>query len=222
MATIPQNPTTEQLDSVNEMLAAVGQAPVNQLEATNPDVALAFDTLTRVSREVQAEGWTFNKEYHVKQARSNVTVGSVTQTRIPINSTVIQIDLSSDNHDNAAHDAVARYDTTGTPNGTYLYDRQNHTFNWDYDPDCDILREYDYIYLPQPIRDYVLAKASALFSNRLVGDPTQFQILRQYEAEKRAQALQYECEQGDYTFFGHPEGGNFYNSYQPYTALSRY
>ena len=69
MATIPQNPTTEQLDSVNEMLAAVGQAPVNQLEATNPDVALAFDTLTRVSREVQAEGWTFNKEYHVKQAR---------------------------------------------------------------------------------------------------------------------------------------------------------
>ena len=89
MATIPQNPTTEQLDSVNEMLAAVGQAPVNQLEATNPDVALAFDTLTRVSREVQAEGWTFNKEYHVKQARSNVTVGSVTQTRIPINSTCL-------------------------------------------------------------------------------------------------------------------------------------
>ena len=79
MATIPNNPTTEQLDAVNEMLAAVSQAPVNQLEATNPEVALAFDTLTRVSREVQAEGWTFNTEYHVKQSRTNVTVAGVIQ-----------------------------------------------------------------------------------------------------------------------------------------------
>ena len=50
-------------DAVNEMLGAVGQAPVNTLEQSNPDVALAYATLMTVSREVQAEGWTFNKEY---------------------------------------------------------------------------------------------------------------------------------------------------------------
>jgi len=220
MATIPNNPTTEQLDSVNEMLAAVGQAPVNQLEATNPDVALAFDTLTRTSREVQAEGWTFNKEYHVKQSRTNVTVSGVTQTRIVIPDDVIQIDLSTD-HNNASHDSVNRYDSSGSLAGRFLYDREKHTFNWDYDPDCDITREYDFINLPRPIRDYVLARAITVFAHRLVGDSNQFDIHRQYEAERKAQALEYECNQGDYTFFGQPEGGNFYTSYQPYTALSR-
>lgn len=221
MATIPNNPTTEQLDAVNEMLAAVSQAPVNQLEATNPEVALAFDTLTRVSREVQAEGWTFNTEYHVKQSRTNVTVAGVTQTRIAIPNDIIQIDLSTD-HNNASHNSVVRYDADCTPAGLYLYDRQKHTFNWDYDPDCDVRKLYDYIYLPKPIQDYILARATTLFSNRVVGDTNQYTLLKSIEAEKKAVALEYECSQGDFTFFGHPEGGNFYTSYQPYTALSRY
>lgn len=221
MATIPNNPTTEQLDAVNEMLAAVSQAPVNQLEATNPEVALAFDTLTRVSREVQAEGWTFNTEYHVKQSRTNVTVAGVTQTRIAIPNDVIQIDLTND-HNNASHNSVVRNDADCTPAGLYLYDRQLHTFNWDYDPDCDVRKLYDYIYLPKPIQDYILARAITLFSNRVIGDTNQYSILKGIEAEKKAVALEYECSQGDFTFFGHPEGGNFYTSYQPYTALSRY
>lgn len=221
MATIPNNPTTEQLDAVNEMLAAVSQAPVNQLEATNPEVALAFDTLTRVSREVQAEGWTFNTEYHVKQSRTNVTVAGVTQTRIAIPNDIIQIDLSTD-HNNASHNSVVRYDADCTPAGLYLYDRQKHTFNWDYDPDCDVRKLYDYIYLPKPIQDYILARATTLFSNRVVGDTNQYTLLKSIEAEKKAVALEYECSQGDFTFFGHPEGGNFYTSYQPYTALYRY
>ena len=104
----------------------------------------------------------------------------------------------------------------------YLYDRQLHTFNWDYDPDCDVRKLYDYIYLPKPIQDYILARAITLFSNRVVGDTNQYTILKGIEAEKKAVALEYECSQGDFTFFGHPEGGNFYTSYQPYTALSRY
>jgi len=217
MATIPNNPTTEQLDAVNEMLAAVGQAPVNQLQATNPDVALAFDTLTRTSREVQAEGWTFNKEYHVELSRVNV--GS--ETRIAIASDITFVDLS-DNFNNAGHDSVIRYDATVSPAGYYLYDRQNHTYSWDYNPECDLVRQYEYIHLPKPIQDYVLARASAAFSNRLTGDMGQYQILKQAETERKIAALEFDCNQGDFTFFGHPEGGNFYTSYQPYTALSRY
>lgn len=217
MATIPNNPTTEQLDAVNEMLAAVGQAPVNQLEATNPDVALAFDTLTRTSREVQAEGWTFNKEYKVTRSRVNVVSGSVTETRVEIPDDIVYMDLCS-THTNASHDSVIRSD-----NGKrYLYDRQNHTFNFDFDPEVNIIYEYDYVNLPKPIQDYVLARACAVFSTRLVGDQFQFQILKQAEAERKVNALEFDCNQGDYTFFGHPEGGNFYTSYQPYTALSRY
>ena len=205
---LPTTPTTAQLDAVNEMLMSVGQTPVTQLEATNPDVALAFETLTQVSRGVQAEGWTFNRENHL-----STFVPDSTTKKIQIPDNVLQIDLS-DNHDNRSKDAVRR--------DGYLYDRENHTFEWDSTPEVDVVYFYDWGDLPKPIRDYVVARAAAIFSSRIVGDPTQFQLLSQREAFARAQALEYECNQGDYTYFGHPDGGNFYNSYQPYTALYRY
>tara|TARA_R100000322_G_C5382370_1_gene176385 strand:+ start:108 stop:731 length:624 start_codon:yes stop_codon:yes gene_type:complete len=205
---LPTTPTTAQLDAVNEMLMSVGQTPVTQLEATNPDVALAFETLTQVSRGVQAEGWTFNRENHL-----STFVPDSTTKKIQIPDNVLQIDLS-DNHDNRSKDAVRR--------DGYLYDRENHTFEWDSTPEVDVVYFYDWGDLPKPIRDYVVARAAAIFSSRIVGDPTQFQLLSQREAYARAQALEYECNQGDYTYFGHPDGGNFYNSYQPYTALYRY
>jgi hypothetical protein len=80
---------------------------------------------------------------------------------------------------------------------------------------------FDWVDLPIPIKDYIVAKAAAIVSSRIVGDPNQFQVIQQREAYTRAMALEYECNQGDYTFFGHPRGGNFYNSYQPYHALTR-
>ena len=205
---LPTTPTAAQLDAVNEMLMSVGQTPVTQLEATNPDVALAFETLTQVSRGVQAEGWTFNRENHLSTFGPDSTTKKI---QIPDN--VLQIDLS-DNHDNRSKDAVRR--------DGYLYDRENHTFEWDSTPEVNVVYFYDWGDLPKPIRDYVVARAAAIFSSRIVGDPTQFQLLSQREAYSRAQALEYECNQGDYTYFGHPDGGNFYNSYQPYTALHRY
>tara|TARA_Y100000401_G_scaffold48680_1_gene37852 strand:+ start:471 stop:1094 length:624 start_codon:yes stop_codon:yes gene_type:complete len=205
---IPTSPTSAQLAAVNEILMSVGQTPVTQLEATNPDVALAFETLTSVSREVQAEGWTFNRENHLSSF-----VPDSTTNKIQIPDNVIQIDLS-DNHDNRSKDAVRR--------DGYLYDRENHTFEWNSTPEVDVVYLYDWGDLPKPIQDYIVSRAAAIFSSRVVGDPTQYQLLAQREAYNRAQALEYECNQGDYTYFGHPDGGNFYNSYEPYTALYRY
>ena len=40
------------------------------------------------------------------------------------------------------------------------------------------------------------------------------------EAQTKATALEYDCEQGDHTFFGFPHESN-YRSYQPYKALIR-
>tara|TARA_Y100000401_G_scaffold4374_1_gene3058 strand:- start:89 stop:712 length:624 start_codon:yes stop_codon:yes gene_type:complete len=205
---IPTTPTSAQLAAVNEMLMSVGQSPVTQLEATNPDVALAFETLTQVSREVQAEGWTFNRENHL----SSFTPDTNTK-KILIPDNVLQVDLS-DNHDNRSKDVVRR--------DGYLYDRENHTFEWDSTPEVDVVYLYDWGDLPKPIQDYIVSRSAAIYSSRVVGDPTQYQLLAQREAYNRAQALEYECNQGDYTFFGHPDGGNFYNSYEPYTALHRY
>ena len=37
----------------------------------------------------------------------------------------------------------------------------------------------------------------------------------------RAMAVEYECNQGDYTFFGTTSNNSKYNSYKPHTALIR-
>ena len=46
-------------------------------------------------------------------------------------------------------------------------------------------------------------------------------MLQQKEAYTRAMALEYETNQGDYSFFGKPSGSDPYVSYEPYKALQR-
>jgi hypothetical protein len=58
-------------------------------------------------------------------------------------------------------------------------------------------------------------------SSRIIGDPNQYQMLQQKEAFARAMALEYETSQGDYTYFGAPKDGNYYQSYQPFHTLQR-
>ena len=200
-------PTTNaqtELQAVNEILASVGQAPVTTLDQTNPDVAIAYDTLLQVSREVQAEGWTFNREY-------NYPFKPDANKFINIPNNVIALDLATDYR---TYDAIRR--------DGRLYDKINHTYEWNEDQLlCDVIWYFDWVDLPIPVQDYIAARAASITSSRIVGDPNQYQIIQQREAYTRAMALEYECNQGDYTFFGHPKGGNFYNSYQPYQALSR-
>ena len=49
---IPTTNSASELPAVNQILQTVGQAPVTTLDQTNPDVAIAYDTLLQVSREV--------------------------------------------------------------------------------------------------------------------------------------------------------------------------
>ena len=204
MAFPTTNAATE-LPAINQILMACGQAPVTTLDETNPDVAIAYQTLLEVSREVQSEGWTFNKEEHVSVAPND-------DNEIPILSNYLQIDLTQ--ADAGDKKAVQK-------NGK-LYDKYNHTDKWtDGAVDCDILWFFDWVDLPRPIQDYITARASTVTSSRIVGDQTQYQILQQKEAYMRAMALEYETNQGDYSFFGHPDGSHPYVSYQPYKALTR-
>ena len=204
MAFPTTNAATE-LPAINQILMACGQAPVTTLDETNPDVAIAYQTLLEVSREVQSEGWTFNKEEHVAVTPND-------DNEIPILSNYLQIDLTQ--ADAGDKKSVVR-------NGK-LYDKYNHTDKWtDGAVDCDILWFFDWVDLPRPIQDYITARASTVTSSRIVGDQTQYQILQQKEAYMRAMALEYETNQGDYSFFGHPDGSHPYVSYQPYKALTR-
>ena len=211
----PTTNATQELPAINEVLASVGQAPVTTLDQTNPDVAIVYNTLLTVSREVQAEGWTFNTEFDVPK-----TTDENKEFKIPNN--YLQVDLTHNSTNYDKH--VVRRRKPGEES-TKLYDSYNHTYEITSGAGdeirLDITFLYDWIDLPIPVQDYIVARTAAIVSSRIVGDTDQYQILQNKEVQARASALEYETNQGDYTFFGHPEGQNYYNSYQPYQALYR-
>jgi hypothetical protein len=174
---------------------------------TNPDVAIALNTLREVSREIQAEGWTFNKEYDYP-----ITPDSNNEILIPNN--VLQMDLNQNYPVNMNRDSVNR--------GGKLYDRTAHSYTWDDETVyVDITWLFDWENVPTPIQSFITSRAASIVSSRIIGDSNQYQMLQQKEAFARAMALEYECNQGDHTFFGSPQGQNYYQSYQPYHTLYR-
>jgi hypothetical protein len=209
------------LQAVNEILSSIGQAPVTTIEAQtityedgttveaviNPEVAIAYETLLQVSREVQAEGWTFNREFKYPCVPDS-------NGYIYMNSKWLQMDLS-DTIENNNYDTVLR-------NGR-LYDKIKHTDVWDETKtySLDVLWYWEFPDLPQVFRDYITSRAATRCAIRLVGDVNLTQSLASFETWRRANCLEYECNEGDYTMFGFRKGDGFYSSYQPFKALSR-
>ena len=175
----------------------------------NPDVAIALNTLREVSREVQSEGWTFNKEFDY-----TLTPNSDNEILIPDDMLQVDLNISSKRFNNRQFDSINR--------GGKLYDRIKHTYKWT-DPEvhADILWYFEWEYIPDPIQAFIVARAASIFSSRTVGDPNLYQMLQQKEAFARAMAMEYECNQGDFSFFGEPQGENYYNSYKPFHTLQR-
>jgi len=194
-----------ELAAVNQILGAVGQAPVTTLDQTNPDVAIAFDTLVEVNREVQAEGWSFNTE-------TEYPFTPDTNSHILIPDNILALDLS-DLLENKGIEVVRR--------SGKVYNKIDHTFIWSDLIKCDVVWLFDFVDLPIPFRDYIAARSSVQASTKMVGESTVYQMLQQKEAMARANVMEYECNQGNYSYFGMPRGNNFYNSYQPYKTLAR-
>ena len=108
------NNAQAELQAVNEILASIGQAPVTTIEAQtityedgtsaeipiNPEVAIVYETLTQVSREVQAEGWTFNKE-------NEYPITPDSNGHLSMTGSMLQMDLS-DTVANSTFDTVIR------------------------------------------------------------------------------------------------------------------
>jgi hypothetical protein len=58
-------------------------------------------------------------------------------------------------------------------------------------------------------------------ATKMVGDREIYQLLTEQEGFTRAAAIEYECNQGDYSMFGFKNGQDYYTSYQPFNALMR-
>jgi hypothetical protein len=200
----PTSAVSTELDAVNQILSSVGQAPVTTLDLQNPEVSIARNTLIEMSRQVQGEGWTFNTERKLDMARDQ-------NNKIVWPSDYITID--GNEYHNGQYDIVKR--------AGYLYDRYKHTSIFTENLKCDVVKYFNFIDLPQPVQAYITAKAARMCATKMVGDAQLNQLLAEQEAQTRANIIEYECQQGDYSYYGFNDGENTYNSYQPFHALKR-
>ena len=195
-----------ELECVNIMLAAIGEAPINKLTGLLPvDARTAQSTLLEVNKSVQSEGWSFNQEFNVVLTRDS-------NKKITISNDILKIDTNV--YDHPTSDVVQR--------GLKLYDRKNNTFEFDNDLTCHITYFRDFVELPEPARYYMTIKAARLFVDRLIGDDGLRTYTAQDEARARAILMETDFDNADHNVLsGDPNLNNPINTFTPADVLNR-
>ena len=197
---------TTELEAINIMLAAIGEAPVNKLTGTLPvDVKIAQNLLNEQSKSVQGEGWSFNTEYDVVLTRS-------ANNKINLPANVLKVDVNIQDHPQI--DAVQR--------GLKLYDRFKHTDIFDEDLKCEVLYFLKFEELPEPARRYINIRAARVFVDRSVADDSLRTYTQQDEVRARAILLDSDSNNNDTNMLiGDPSITGRFNTYTPSSALIR-
>ena len=207
---IPISTDTE-LSAVNSILGSIGQSPITSLQASggidplaNPEISYIKNLLDEVNKDVQTSGWHFNTHYRVKQSPDAQGNYVVPQDSILYDISDGQIDRDTD---------VIKKDGK-------LYDLVHQTDVFTQDYYFDIISLLPFADVPPPIQRYIIARAAVRAATQLVSNADLVKLLKLEEEQAKANALNYETEQGDYNFMGWPAESK-YRAYQPYKALIR-
>ena len=197
---------TTELESINIMLAAIGEAPVNSLTGTVPvDVRLAQSTLTETNKEVQSEGWSFNTEIDVTLVRD-------ASNQVALSTDVLRIDPNIHQHTDI--DAIQR--------GLKLYDRLNNKYEFEEDLICTVVYFRTFAEIPEPARRYITIKAARIFVDRLVSDDGLRTYTQQDETRARAILMETDLSNADHNILrGDPSLTSVFDTYNPSRALIR-
>ena len=194
------------LSAVNQMLAAIGEAPVSTLDSDNPEIATALLTLDQVNTEVQAEGWDFNTENNLRFAPDN-------DGFILVSNNVLSL---TDNK------ASNRWRYQVVLRDGKLYDKRGHTFVWAEPIYCDVIWKFDFEDLPAPFIAYITARASRLFAGRTQGSEEMVAFNSQDEMLLRNSCLEYETQTTEANMLSDDDGRNIYRSYRPVQTMLEY
>ena len=197
---------TTELECINIMLAAIGEAPVNSLTGTVPvDVRIAQSTLTEVNKQVQAEGWSFNTEIDVtltRNASNNIVLGT----------DVLRVDAQT--HDHPSIDPIQR--------GLKLYDRKNNTFIFDEDLKCTVVYFRSFDELPEQARSYMTIKAARIFVDRMVSDQSLRTYTQEDEIRARSVLMETDLSNADHNMLiGDPAISDAISTFSPIDVLNR-
>lgn len=167
--TNPLIPQTK-LDAVNQMLASIGQTPLNTLNTAGiRDAAIAELTLDNTLREILTRGWSFNTDRCFELTKD---VGDF----YVVPSDALTIDPSM----GWVHDFVER-DDSGTRK---MWDRAENTFTITESPiEFDIIRAMDFETVPQAMRGYVAIRAARIFQANVIGSDIIFKYTQVHEDE---------------------------------------
>ena len=190
------------LAAVNVVLSNVGQAPVTTIDNDNPMVVMAANVLDEVTNSVQSEGWTYNTERAYPFTPD-------TSKKINIPKNILQIDTPR----TSRLDVVIREGK--------LYDKREHTYNFDDKVEATVVWLVEFDDMPEAFKQYVTMRAANLYAGRAVGSSEAVKFGEREEAQARAAMLEYETEQGDYSFLGTEENLNI-PSYRPFDAAYRF
>ena len=198
---------TTELEAVNIMLAAIGEAPVNSLTGQVPvDVRIAQSTLIEVNKRIQSEGWSFNTEIDVTLVRNQTT------KQIELSTDILRIDANI--HQHPTIDPIQR--------GLKLYDRLNNRYEFDEDLICTVVYFRPFTELTEPARSYINIKAARVFVDRLVSDDSLRTYTEQDEIRARAILMETDLANGDHNILrGDPSLTSVFDTYSPANGLIR-
>lgn len=175
---------TTELESVNQMLGHIGEAPINSIsnEAALPiSASTALVVLREVSKEVQTEEWHFNTvtDYEPFKEASG-------KLKLPENT--LFVDATD-----TRKDVVQR--------GLYLYDRKEQTDVFTETIKVDLTVQLDWDELTEVARRYITLRASRIFQGRMVGSTELQSLIALDEMQARARLLELDSQSSDRTIF---------------------
>lgn len=160
---------TSQLDAVNIMLSTLGEAPVNDINASGlSDVATAKTLLHNVSRAVQTEGWHFNTEVDY-----DLTPEAVTGYLL-LPSNQLRVDTTKQYQDT---DVAVR--------GDKLYNRKKHTFVFTEKVQVEMVVFLPFEDMPEAARNYITIKAARIYQTNVLGS----ELLEKFTADDELAAM---------------------------------
>ena len=197
---------TSFLEATNRVLQMLGEAPVSSLNGLFGLASQAQDTLTDVSRKLQAEGWSFNTD------REKFLQRTANTNHIQLATTVSRVVI--DGYRYPFVDIVQR--------GSKLYDRKNNTYEFDDDLYADVTYFLDWDDLPEHARSYLTIKGGRQLQEAILGSADLSKINLTAELEARSMFLEIETSVGDHNMLrGNPNHSAVIMGYMPSRALRR-
>lgn len=187
------SPVTK-LEAVNIMLSVTGEAPVTQLNSGLVEADVAETILESVNREIQGQGFDFNREL-------NVTFNPDSNNNIVLPANILRADSTQRNSN---LDLVQR--------GLKMYNRKDNTFIITQTVYLDIVTMLDFEDLPEVAKRFITIRAARIFLDRTVGSTTLHGFTEKDEARSLAELKEMEGEGQDF---------NIFNNFDTYQVINR-